>query len=89
MKGNVLARREIQELLDKYVIAELYTDRLDSAHAEIDRANSELLRTRFGTSALPIYVIVNLRNEEVARIEGIASASTFREFLEKGLREAK
>lgn len=80
MKGNVLARKDVQGLLSGFVVAELYTDR---ARAE-DRENARLMRERYGSVSLPLYLVVDGNGNELARLEGVSTAAEFTSFLEKG-----
>lgn len=56
----MFSREEIQELLKGYVLVQLYTDRVPEFYAGGSTAeeNQKLLEERFGTGALPYYVIV-------------------------------
>jgi hypothetical protein len=81
MKGKVLAQRPVQDVLRNFVVAELWTDRAKA----VDRENSRLLKERFATAALPLYVTLSPDGKELSRLEGIASVEEFVAFLRKGL----
>jgi thiol:disulfide interchange protein DsbD len=54
MEANVFTDANVKRELDRFVLAELYTDR----ETPEDELNSKLQETRFKTVALPLYVIV-------------------------------
>ena len=70
----------VKELLRKYYVAELWTDR----NKDMDRENRKLLDEKYG-SALPLYVIFTPEGREIDRIGGRPSEAAFVEFLRKGL----
>lgn len=79
MKSNVIARKDVQEVLKDFVFAELYTD-----WSPWQAENSKLLKERFKTPALPLYVTLGPDGTERSRLAGVASTSAFIEFLKKG-----
>lgn len=70
-------------LLKRYVIGELWTDRVNP----MDEENNKLLNEKYG-AALPLYVLFTPDGREVGRIGGRPSVDTFVEFLKKGLAES-
>lgn len=71
---------EVKELLKKYVVGELWTDRVNSMDVE----NNKLLNDKYG-AALPLYLVFTPDGREVARIGGRPSLEKFVDFLKKGL----
>ncbi|MCS6951238.1 MAG: cytochrome c biogenesis protein CcdA [Bryobacterales bacterium] len=55
MKANMFPRPEIAARLKDFVLVELYTDGTDAASEE----NQRLLESRFGTTAIPYYAILD------------------------------
>lgn len=82
MRSKVIARPAVQDLLKNFVYAELWTDR----DRETDRENARLLKERFGTAALPLYVVLGPDDRERSRLEGVSGVDGFVEFLKKGIR---
>jgi hypothetical protein len=81
MKGKVLARRDVQDVLKGFVFAELWTDRESKPQ---DARNARLLEERFNTVALPFYATLSPDGRELSRLEGVASPEEFIAFLKKG-----
>jgi hypothetical protein len=82
MKGRVLSHPEVEAVLREFVFAELYTD--DGAAKE---ENARLMRERFGSVALPLYLVLSPEGKELARLEletGLASRAEFIAFLRQG-----
>lgn len=82
-RGTILADPEVRALLDRYLVAELWTDR----DLPMDRDNRRTLDERFGP-ALPLYVLFAPDGREIARVGGRPSKAAFLEFLRKGLAAA-
>jgi hypothetical protein len=90
----VFSKPEIKQLLDEYVIVQLYTDQIPpkvQKPATSWRENRDLLTKRFGSAQLPFYVILNSDDQEIARYdEGkINNVDAFAEFLRKPLEMQK
>jgi hypothetical protein len=86
----VFSKPEIRQLLDQYVIVQLYTDKVPpkiQQPATSAETNRDLLMNRFESAQLPLYVIVNAEDIELARYdEGkINNVDAFAEFLRKSL----
>lgn len=62
MKANMFTRPEIAGLLKNFVLVDLYTDGNDAASQE----NQKLEESKFGTIAIPFYVIYNSDGTVVA-----------------------
>lgn len=83
MEINIFERPEIRDLLRRYTRLQLYTDTGD-AEAE---AHQRIQADRFGTVALPFYVILRPDGTVVDTHGGIMrSAEGFAEFLRQGLK---
>ena len=81
METNILILPEIEVLLKEYVTVELYTDGGPN-HKEYQKMEIE----RFGTAALPFYVIIDSNSNEIARFPGLTrDPLKFIEFLQKGI----
>lgn len=86
MEANVFTRADIKVLLKDFILARLYTDG-QGAEYETNRTFQE---KRFGTVALPLYVIVNGAEVELNRFPGLTRRpQEFRQFLEDGLAKFK
>ena len=81
MKTNMFTRPEIAAALDQYVLVELYTDGTDDA----SEANQRMEETRFGTIAIPFYVILRSDDTVVDTFPGLTrDAGEFERFLKRG-----
>jgi thiol:disulfide interchange protein len=83
MKGKVIAQKEVQDVLKGFVVAELYTD-----GTPWEKENNQLLKERFKTPALPLYVTLGPDGKVRSRLLGTASKAEFLEFLKKGVTAA-
>ena len=72
---------EVKDLLKRYVIGELWTDRVNP----MDEENNKLLNEKYG-AALPLYIVFTSDGKEIDRIGGRPSLQKFVEFLNKGLK---
>jgi thiol:disulfide interchange protein len=81
MEANVFTREDVKALMKRYVLVRLYTDGNGN---EYDR-NRLFEQNRFGTIALPFYVILSPDDKEVTRFPGLTrSPSEFVQFLTQG-----
>ena len=81
MEANIFPRREVRELLDRFVLVRLYTDGSGEEHEENRRLESE----RFGTIALPFYAVVSKDDEIITTFPGLTrDPQKFIDFLEEG-----
>lgn len=76
----MLSRPAAQEALKSFVFAELYTDTFPK--------NRQIQDKRFGTVALPLYVILGPDGKERGRLAGRINLEEFLGFLKKGLEGA-
>jgi len=80
MRANILDRPEIAAVLKDFVLVELYTDGTDAA----SQSNSRLQLDKFGTVALPFYVILDPDERLVAKFEGLThDPAEYLAFLQK------
>ena len=77
----MISRTAAQEALKDFVFAELYTDK--------DPRNRDIQDHRFGTVALPLYVILGPDGRERGRLAGRITEPQFLDFLKKGLDEPR
>ena len=81
METNVFEEQPVLELFENFVLVRLFTD-----GGPMAREYQKMEVERFGTAALPFYVILSPNNEELARFPGMdPDVSKFVAFLEKGL----
>lgn len=82
MEANVFTLPEVQERFRQYLLVRLYTDGTGPEHAE----NMRLEQERFGTIALPFYVVLSPSDEVVATFPGLTrNPEEFIDFLDRGL----
>ncbi|MDP6532463.1 MAG: cytochrome c biogenesis protein CcdA [Candidatus Marinimicrobia bacterium] len=81
METNVFTEKEVIERFQNMVLVHLYTDGGPNY-----REHQQYEIDRFGTAALPFYVILSPDDEELARFPGMSrNVGDFIEFLDKGL----
>ncbi|MCY3777244.1 MAG: protein-disulfide reductase DsbD family protein [Candidatus Aminicenantes bacterium] len=82
MEANVFTLPKVQERLRQYLLVRLYTDGTGPEHTE----NMRLEQERFGTIALPFYVVLSPEDEVVATFPGLTrNPEEFIDFLDRGL----
>ena len=82
MEANVFTLPKVQERFRQYLLVRLYTDGTGPEHAE----NMRLEQERFGTIALPFYVVLSPGDEVVATFPGLTrNPKEFIDFLDRGL----
>jgi thiol:disulfide interchange protein len=83
MESNVFTNPVIKDLLSKYILVRLYTDGQGDEYSK----NRKMQEERFGTIALPFYVILNREDKLVSSFPGLSrDLNEFKVFLENGLR---
>jgi len=88
MEKTIFPRADVHAQLNKYVVVKLYTDG-QGDEAASSQKNSRLVENRFGTTALPFYVILTANDEFVDSFPGLTrDANEFAEFLKNGLTRA-
>ncbi len=81
MEANMFTRPEVRKELAQFVLVELYTD--GSGKLYEDQQNFQ--QQRFGTVALPYYVIVNANGDTIATYAGLTrNPAEFLSFLDRG-----
>jgi len=87
MELNIFTIKEVEKILnDNFVLVKLYTD----GQKEVHKSNKNLERERFGTVALPYYVILSPDDEKLATFPGMdTNKDNFINFLEEGLQKFK
>jgi thiol:disulfide interchange protein DsbD len=81
MEANIFPEPEVHNLLKNYVRVQLYTD----GQAEVHERNRAFQESRFGSVALPLYVVVSPDGQTIADFPGMTrDKSLFVRFLEKG-----
>ena len=81
METNVFEEPKVQKLFNEFVMLRLYTDGGNNY-----RENQKMEIDRFGTAALPFYVVLSPDDEEISRFPGMdPDANKFIDFLEKSL----
>jgi thiol:disulfide interchange protein DsbD len=82
MESNIFTRPKVRDLLGRYLLVRLYTDGGKAQH----KANLEMERKRFGTIAIPLYALMNAKDEIIAQFAGLTrDEDEFIHFLQLGL----
>lgn len=86
MEKNMFPDPAVKKELEKFVLAELYTDREDTPeHQKIDEENGRLQAEKYGTVALPLYVVVDPNGNVLSKFPGLTrDKQEFVEFLQRG-----
>ena len=85
MESNMFPQPEVRKELDRFILAELYTDRDTAEHAAGDQRHQEIQEKQFGTVALPLYVIVGPDGRELSKFPGLTrDKAEFIRFLQAG-----
>ena len=78
MEINIFEEPDVQELFSKFILTKLYTDGREDLH----KKNRELEINRFGTAALPFYVILSPDDQVLATFPGMdTNKQNFIDFL--------
>ena len=81
MESNMFKDPKISSRLKQFVLIELFTD----GGADKDK-NQQMEIDRFGTTALPFYVVLSPEDREITRFPGLTrNKKRFIEFLDQGL----
>jgi len=67
MEANIFTNSKVKELFKEYILVKLYTD----GSGEQYKQNRKMQEERFGTIALPFYVIMNSKDEVVNSFPGL------------------
>ena len=81
MEANIFTRRAVAERFKSFVLLRLYTD-----GGENFREKQQFVIDRFGTAALPLYVILDPDGRELARFPGMTrDEDEFAAFMDQGM----
>ena len=81
METNIFTLKDVEDRFNELILVHLYTDGGEN-HKEYQRYEIE----RFGTAALPYYVILSPQDEVLATFPGLTrDVNEFLDFLDKGL----
>ena len=82
MEVNIFEEEEVKLLFDNFVLTKLYTDGNEDNH----KINQELEISRFGTAALPFYVVLSPNDKKIATFPGMdPNKQNFINFLNNAL----
>src|SRR5262245_46276348 len=85
MEKNMFPDPLVKKELDRFVLAELFTDRETDAHKAEDEKNAERQSTQFGSAALPLYAIISPDEKTLALFPSLTrDKQEFIDFLQKG-----
>ena len=80
MESNIFTQSEVKTLFENYILVKLYTD----GDGEIYKQNRKYQETRFGTIALPFYVVLDNNDNLISTFPGLSrDVNQFITFLEK------
>ena len=81
MEANIFTKREVKDRFNEMILVQLYTD-----GGPNHRENQEYEIDRFGTAALPFYVIISPYDEIITTFPGMTrDLDNFLDFLDEGL----
>ena len=81
MEANIFTKREVKDRFNEMILVQLYTD-----GGPNHRENQEYEIERFGTAALPFYVIISPYDEIITTFPGMTrDLNDFLDFLDEGL----
>ena len=82
MEINIFEDNEVKKLFDNFVLTKLYTDGKENIH----KKNRELEIQRFGTAALPYYVVLSKNDKLISTFPGMdINKENFINFLKESL----
>jgi thiol:disulfide interchange protein DsbD len=85
MEKNMFPDPLVKKELDRFVLAELFTDRETPAHREEDEKNAERQSRQFGSAALPLYAIISPDEKPLAVFPSLTrDKQEFISFLQRG-----
>ena len=80
MEDNIFVQDNIKELFDNFILLKLFCDGKDG------RKYSSIEQARFGTVALPFYVVLDSDDQEIMTFHGYdTNVTKFENFLTKSL----
>jgi thiol:disulfide interchange protein DsbD len=85
MEKNMFPDPLVKKELERFVLAELFTDRETSAHQAEDEKNAERQARQFGSAALPLYAIISPDEKTLAVFPSLTrDKQEFISFLQRG-----
>jgi thiol:disulfide interchange protein DsbD len=85
MEKNMFPDPLVKKELDRFVLAELYTDRETSEHQAEDEKNAERQSRQFNSAALPLYAIISPDEKTLAVFPSLTrDKQEFISFLQRG-----
>jgi thiol:disulfide interchange protein DsbD len=85
MEKNMFPDPQVKKELDRFVLAELFTDRETPEHKAEDDKNAERQSSKFGSAALPLYVIISPDEKALATFPSLTrDKQEFIGFLQRG-----
>jgi thiol:disulfide interchange protein len=85
MEKNMFPDPLVKKELEKFVLAELFTDRETPEHEAGDAKNAELMSAKFNSVALPLYVVITPGGDVLAKFPGLTrDKREFINFLQTG-----
>lgn len=72
MEREVFSRKDVGEFMEKRFVAAKY---------DVDKTTGRELMQRYGTGAIPLYLVFDTDGELLGRIEGASEAETFMDNL--------
>ncbi|MCL2040218.1 MAG: thioredoxin family protein [Bacteroidetes bacterium] len=85
MEQNMFKKAEISSLLNEFVLVKLYTDRRDEPYF----SNKRLQEEKYGSVALPLYVILSADADFIGTKAFTRDINEFATFLNKGIESKK
>jgi thiol:disulfide interchange protein DsbD len=85
MEKNMFPDPQVKKEMDRFVLAELYTDRDTDQHRASDEKNAEIQTTKYKSAALPLYVIISPDEKALATFPSLTrDKQEFIGFLQRG-----
>ncbi|MGH9846293.1 MAG: hypothetical protein ACREEM_46935, partial [Blastocatellia bacterium] len=85
MEQNMFPDPLVKKEMDRFVLAELFTDRETPEHQKGDESNGQMQTEKFGTAALPLYAIIDPTGNTLAKFPGLTrDKQEFISFLQRG-----
>ncbi len=85
MEKNMFPDLQVKKELDRFVLAELFTDRETSEHRAADEKNADRQASQFGSAALPLYAIISPDEQTLAVFPSLTrDKQEFIGFLQRG-----
>jgi thiol:disulfide interchange protein len=85
MEKNMFPDPQVKKEMDRFVLAELFTDRDTPEHKAADEKNADLQTTKYNSAALPLYVIISPDEKALASFPSLTrNKQEFIGFLQNG-----